>query len=162
MNINPDKIEKLITNKTTAIVPVHVFGTPCNVNKIQKIADKYKLKVVYDAAHAFGTEIANHQVISFMLADMATQIEAARFFCLKSAWLKDQHKPYGTASAMAKVHASETAMWVTTKAVQIHGGYGYVKEYHVERLMRDAKLTEIYEGTSEIQRIVISRSLLRD
>ena len=111
---------------------------------------------------AFGTEIANHQSISFMLADMATQIEAARFFCLKSAWLKDQHKPYGTASAMAKVHASETAMWVTTKAVQIHGGYGYVKEYHVERLMREAKLTEIYEGTSEIQRIVISRSLLRD
>lgn len=111
---------------------------------------------------AFGTEIANHQAISFMLADMATQIEAARFFCLKSAWLKDQHKPYGTASAMAKVHASETAMWVTTKAVQIHGGYGYVKEYHVERLMRDAKLTEIYEGTSEIQRIIISRSILRD
>lgn len=111
---------------------------------------------------AFGTEIANHQAISFMLADMATQTEAARYFCLKSAWLKDQGKAYGTASAMAKVHASETAMWVTTKAVQIHGGYGYVKEYHVERLMRDAKLTEIYEGTSEIQRIVISRALLKD
>ncbi|MCK4922871.1 MAG: acyl-CoA dehydrogenase [Bacteroidales bacterium] len=111
---------------------------------------------------AFGTEIANHQAISFMLADMATQTEAARYFCLKSAWLKDQGKAYGTSSAMAKVHTSETAMWVTTKAVQIHGGYGYVKEYHVERLMRDAKLTEIYEGTSEIQRIVISRALLKD
>lgn len=111
---------------------------------------------------AFGTEIANHQVIAFKLADMSTQIEAARYFCLKSAWLKDQHKSYSTASAMAKVYASEAAMWVTTQAVQIHGGYGYVKEYHVERMMRDAKLTEIYEGTSEIQRMVISRDLLRD
>lgn len=111
---------------------------------------------------AFGTEIANHQVIGFKLADMAMKIEAARNLCLKCAWEKDQGKPYGTLSAMAKVFASETAMWVTTEAVQIHGGYGYVKEYHVERLMRDAKLTEIYEGTSEIQRIVISRDLLKD
>ncbi len=111
---------------------------------------------------AFGTEIANHQAIGFMLADMATRIELARNLCLKTAWLKDQGKPYGTYSAMAKVVASETAMWVTTQAVQIFGGYGYVKEYHVERMMRDAKLTEIYEGTSEIQRIVVSRDLLRD
>ncbi len=111
---------------------------------------------------AFGTEIANHQVIAFKLADMAIRIEAARNLCLKTAWLHDQGKPIGTASAIAKVFASETAMWVTTEAVQIHGGYGYVKEYHVERLMRDAKLTEIYEGTSEIQRVVISRDLLKD
>ncbi len=111
---------------------------------------------------AFGTEIANHQAIGFKLADMATKIEATRNLCLKTAWLRDQGKPSSTESAMAKVFASETAMWVTTEAVQIHGGYGYVKEYHVERMMRDAKLTEIYEGTSEIQRIIISRSLLKD
>lgn len=91
---------------------------------------------------------------------MAVQIEAARHFCLKAAWLKDQGKPYGQASAMAKLYAADAAMNVTTEAVQIHGGYGYVKEYHVERLMRDAKLTQIYEGTSEIQKIVISRGLL--
>lgn len=107
----------------------------------------------------FGTEIINHQGIAFKLADMATEIEAARFLCLKAAWLKDTHKPYGNASAMAKLYAAETAMKVTTEAVQIHGGYGYVKEYHVERLMRDAKLTQIYEGTSEIQKIIISRAL---
>ncbi|MFC2115936.1 acyl-CoA dehydrogenase [Bacteroidota bacterium] len=111
---------------------------------------------------AFGTEIANHQAIAFKLADMALKIEATRNLCLKTAWLRDQGKPFSTSSAMAKVFASETAMWVTTEAVQIHGGYGYVKEYHVERLMRDAKLTEIYEGTSEIQRMIISRDLLRD
>ena len=110
---------------------------------------------------AFGTEISNHQAIAFKLADMATHIEAARFFCLKAAWLKDQGKPYGYASAMAKLFAADTAMWVTTEAVQIHGGYGYVKEYHVERLMREAKLTQIYEGTSEIQKIVISREILK-
>lgn len=110
---------------------------------------------------AFGTEISNHQAIAFKLADMATHIEAARFFCLKAAWLKDQGKPYGTASAMAKLFAADTAMWVTTEAVQIHGGYGYVREYHVERLMREAKLTQIYEGTSEIQKIVISREILK-
>jgi alkylation response protein AidB-like acyl-CoA dehydrogenase len=107
----------------------------------------------------FGTEIFNHQAIAFKLAEMHTRIEAARYFCLKSAWLKDQGKPYGTASAMAKYYAAETAMYVTTEAVQIHGGYGYVKEYHVERLMREAKLTQIYEGTSEIQLMIISRAI---
>ena len=111
---------------------------------------------------AFGTEICNHQAIAFKIAEMATRIEASRYFCLKSAWLKDQHLPYGTMSAMAKYYAAETAMYVTTEAVQIHGGYGYVKEYHVERLMREAKLTQIYEGTSEVQKIVISRALLKE
>lgn len=111
---------------------------------------------------AFGTEIINHQAIGFKLAEMHTRIEAARYFTLKSAWLKDQKKPYGTASAMAKYWAAETAMYVTTEAVQIHGGYGYVKEYHVERLMREAKLTQIYEGTSEIQQIIISRAIMND
>ena len=111
---------------------------------------------------AFGTEIANHQAIAFILADMAIKVEASRDLCLKAAWLKDQGKSYSTASAIAKVFASEAAMWVTTKAVQIHGGYGYAKEYHVERMMRDAKLTEIYEGTSEIMRIIISRDLIKD
>ena len=111
---------------------------------------------------AFGTEIANHQAIAFMLADMAIKVEASRDLCLKAAWLRDQGKSYSTASAVAKVFASEAAMWVTTQAVQIHGGYGYVKEYHVERMMRDAKLTEIYEGTSEIMRIIISRDLIKD
>ena len=109
---------------------------------------------------AFGKEIARHQAIQFKLADMATRIEAARLLCLKAAWEKDQHLDYTLSSSMAKVFASETAMWVTTEAVQVHGGYGYVKEYHVERLMRDAKITQIYEGTSEVQRIVISRAIL--
>ncbi len=123
----------------------------------------YELSLKYAKVRkAFGTEIANHQVIGFKLADMAMKIEVTRNLCLKTAWLRDQGKPSSTESAMAKVFASETAMWVTTEAVQIHGGYGYVKEYHVERMMRDAKLTEIYEGTSEIQRIIISRSLLKD
>jgi len=111
---------------------------------------------------AFGTEIANHQSVAFKLAEMHTRIEAARYFCLKAAWLKDQNQPYGTASAIAKYWAAETAMYVTTEAVQIHGGYGYVKEYHVERLMREAKLTQIYEGTSEIQKIIISRAILNE
>ena len=111
---------------------------------------------------AFGTEIANHQSVAFKLADMAVKIENARNLCLKAAWLKDQGKPYGYASAMAKYYSAEIAMEVTTQAVQIHGGYGYVKEYHVERLMREAKLTQIYEGTSEIQQIVISRQLLNE
>lgn len=111
---------------------------------------------------AFGTEICNHQSIAFKLADMATDIEISRLLCLKAAWLEDQGEPFGTASAMAKLYASEAAMRITTEAVQIFGGYGYCKEYHVERLMRDAKLTQIYEGTSEIQKIVISRDLLRD
>ncbi len=108
---------------------------------------------------AFGTEIINHQAIGFKLADMALKIEASRLLCLKAAWLKDSHQPYGLASSMAKLHASETAMWVANEAVQIHGGYGYVKEFHVERMLRDAKITQIYEGTSEVQRIVISRSI---
>jgi alkylation response protein AidB-like acyl-CoA dehydrogenase len=111
---------------------------------------------------AFGTEICNHQAIAFKLADMAVKVENARNLCLKSAWMKDQHLNYGIASAYAKQYAADIAMEVTTEAVQIHGGYGYVKEYHVERLMREAKLTQIYEGTSEVQKIVISRSLLKD
>lgn len=122
----------------------------------------YELALKYSKERkAFGKEIMHHQAIQFKLADMATQIEAARLLCLKAAALKDAHADYGMASAMAKVYASETAMWVTTEAVQIHGGYGFVKEYHVERLMRDAKITQIYEGTSEVQRIVISREVLK-
>ena len=109
---------------------------------------------------AFGKEISQHQAIQFKLADMATRIEASRLLCFKAALDKDHHRDYTLSSSMAKVFSSETAMWVTTEAVQVHGGYGYVKEYHVERLMRDAKITQIYEGTSEVQRIVISRSIL--
>ncbi len=121
----------------------------------------YELALAYSKERkAFGKTISQHQAIQFKLADMATRIEAARLLCLKAAWLKDNHLNYDEAGAMAKVFASETAMWVTTEAVQVHGGYGYVKEYHVERLMRDAKITQIYEGTSEVQRIVISRSVL--
>jgi len=110
---------------------------------------------------AFGKEIMHHQAIQFKLADMATKIEAARLLCLKAAWEKDNKLDYTLSSSMAKVFASETAMWTATEAVQIHGGYGFVKEYHVERMMRDAKITQIYEGTSEVQRIVISRSILK-
>ena len=110
---------------------------------------------------AFGTEIRNHQIIQFKIADMATRISAARLLCFRAAWEKDNGEDYTQSAAMAKVFASETAMWVTTEAVQIHGGYGYVKEYHVERMMRDAKITQIYEGTSEVQRIVISRGILK-
>jgi len=122
----------------------------------------YELALKYAKQRVtFGKEIAQHQVIQFKLADMATRIEAARLLCLKAAWEKDQGIPYDLSSSMAKVYASETAMWVTVEAVQIHGGYGFVKEYHVERLMRDAKITQIYEGTSEMQRIVISRSILK-
>jgi alkylation response protein AidB-like acyl-CoA dehydrogenase len=109
---------------------------------------------------SFGKEIGQHQAIAFKLAKMHAEMEAARMLVYKAAWLKDQHKDYSTASAIAKYYAAEAAMYVTTEAVQIHGGYGYVKDYHVERLMRDAKLTQIYEGTSEIQQIVISRALL--
>lgn len=124
-------------------------------------AGAYELAVEYSKVRkAFGTEISNHQIIQFKLADMATQIETARLLVYKAAWLKDQHKDYAVASATAKLFASEVAMRTTTEAVQIHGGYGYVKEYHVERLMRDAKITQIYEGTSEVQRIVISRGVL--
>ncbi len=110
---------------------------------------------------AFGKTIADLQAIQFKLADMATEIEAARLLCLKAAWLKDHGKSYTQAGSMAKLFASEVAMRTTVEAVQIHGGYGFVKEYHVERLMRDAKITQIYEGTSEIQRIVISREVLK-
>jgi alkylation response protein AidB-like acyl-CoA dehydrogenase len=110
---------------------------------------------------AFGTEIFNHQSVAFKLSDMAVKIENARNLCIKAAWLKDNGQPYGVASAMAKQYAADIAMEVTIEAVQIHGGYGYVKDYHVERLMRDAKLTQIYEGTSEVQKIVISRSLIK-
>lgn len=122
----------------------------------------YELALQYSKERkTFGKPISAHQAIQFKLADMATEIEAARMLCLKAAWLKDEGSPYGHASAMAKLYASDVAMRVTTEAVQIHGGYGFVKEYHVERLMRDAKITQIYEGTSEIQKIVISREVLR-
>ena len=122
----------------------------------------YELSLKYSKERkAFGKEIMHHQAIQFKLADMATRIECARLLCLKAAWEKDQHLDYTLSSSMAKVFASEAAMWATVEAVQIHGGYGYVKEYHVERLMRDAKITQIYEGTSEVQRIVISRSILK-
>ena len=122
----------------------------------------YELALAYSKQRkAFGKEIMHHQAIQFKLADMATRIEAARLLCMKAAWEKDQGLDYTLSSSMAKVAASETAMWVTTEAVQVHGGYGFVKEYHVERLMRDAKITQIYEGTSEVQRIVIGRSILK-
>ena len=122
----------------------------------------YELSKEYSKQRkSFGTEIRNHQAIAFKLADMATRVEAARLLCLKAAWEKDNNMEYGLSSSMAKVYASETAMWAATEAVQIHGGYGFVKEYHVERMMRDAKITQIYEGTSEVQRIVISRNILK-
>lgn len=125
-------------------------------------AGAYELALAYSKERkTFGKPICEHQAIQFKLADMATQIEAARLLVYRAAWLKDQGEDYAHASAMAKLYASEVAMSVTIEAVQIHGGYGYVKEYHVERLMRDAKITQIYEGTSEIQRIVISRKILR-
>ncbi|MEO5673502.1 MAG: acyl-CoA dehydrogenase [Chitinophagales bacterium] len=122
----------------------------------------YELALEYSKQRkAFGKEISQHQAIQFKLADMATEIEAARLLIMKAAWEKDQHLDYTLSGSIAKVFASEVAMKTTTEAVQIHGGYGYVKEYHVERLMRDAKITQIYEGTSEVQRIVISRSILK-
>jgi alkylation response protein AidB-like acyl-CoA dehydrogenase len=121
----------------------------------------YELALAYSKERkAFGKTINQHQIIQFKLADMATEIEAARLLCIKAAWMKDQHMNFDTASAMAKVFASKVAMETTVEAVQIHGGYGFVKEYHVERLMRDAKITQIYEGTTEVQKIVISRALL--
>jgi alkylation response protein AidB-like acyl-CoA dehydrogenase len=123
----------------------------------------YELALKYSKERkAFGTEICNHQAIAFKLADMATDIEAARLLVMKAAYIKDQKENYDMASAMAKLYASKVAMEHTVEAVQIHGGNGFVKEYHVERLMRDAKITQIYEGTSEIQKIVISRGVLRD
>ncbi|HEU0126566.1 acyl-CoA dehydrogenase [Flavobacterium sp.] len=121
----------------------------------------YELALKYSKERkAFGTEICNHQAIAFKLADMAVNIEAARHLCMKAAWDKDQHKNYDVSGAMAKLFASQVAMDTSVEAVQIHGGNGYVKEYHVERLMRDAKITQIYEGTSEIQKIVISRAVI--
>ena len=122
-----------------------------------ELAKKYSLE-----RKAFGTEISNHQAIAFKLADMHTQIEAARFLVYKAAWDKDNNLDYDLSGAMAKLYASQVAMDTSVEAVQIHGGNGFVKEYHVERFMRDAKITQIYEGTSEIQKIVISRSILRD
>jgi alkylation response protein AidB-like acyl-CoA dehydrogenase len=123
----------------------------------------YELALSYSKQRqAFGKEISRHQAIAFKLAEMATDIEAARLLVMKAAWDKDQGNNYDTSSAMAKLFASQVAMQHTLEAVQIHGGNGFVKEYHVERLMRDAKITQIYEGTSEIQKIVISRSILRD
>lgn len=124
-------------------------------------AGAYELALEYAKQRkAFGKPIAEHQAIAFKLADMATQIEAARLLVHKAAWLKDQGQSYTLAGSMAKLFASKVAMEVTVEAVQIHGGYGFVKEYHVERLMRDAKITQIYEGTSEIQKLVISRGIL--
>ena len=121
----------------------------------------YELSLKYSKERkAFGTEICNHQAIAFKLADMAVSIEAARHLCLKAAWDKDNHHNYDISGAMAKLFASQTAMDTAVEAVQIHGGNGYVREYHVERMMRDAKITQIYEGTSEIQKIVISRSII--
>ena len=125
-------------------------------------AGAYELSLKYSQERkAFGKQIFEHQAIQFKLAEMATKIEAARLLVYKAARLKDEHKDYVQAAAMAKLFASDVAMWATTEAVQIHGGYGYVKEFHVERLMRDAKITQIYEGTSEIQKLVIARELIR-
>jgi len=125
-------------------------------------AGAYELALAYSKERkAFGKAISKHQAIQFKLADMATEIEAARLLCLKAAYDKDQHLNYDISGSMAKLFCSEVAMQTTVEAVQVHGGYGFVKEYHVERLMRDAKITQIYEGTSEIQRIVIARSVLK-
>ncbi len=125
-------------------------------------AGAYELALKYSKERkAFGTEICNHQAIAFKLADMYTEIEAARMLVMKAAWDKDQGNNYDMSSAMAKLYASKVAMEQTVEAVQIHGGNGFVKEYHVERLMRDAKITQIYEGTSEIQKIVISRGVIK-
>ncbi|MHA4893649.1 acyl-CoA dehydrogenase [Pedobacter sp. PWIIR3] len=125
-------------------------------------AGAYELALAYSKDRkSFGKPISDHQAIAFKLADMATNIEAARLLVYKAAWLKDQGQPYTLAGSMAKLYASKVAMDVTVEAVQIHGGYGFVKEYHVERLMRDAKITQIYEGTSEIQKLVISRDILK-
>ncbi|MAQ47365.1 MAG: acyl-CoA dehydrogenase [Flavobacteriales bacterium] len=122
----------------------------------------YELSLNYAKERkAFGKEIFKHQAIAFKLADMATEIDCGRLLCIKAAWQKDNGLDYSQTGSMAKLYCAEKAMRITTEAVQIHGGYGFVKEYHVERLMRDAKITQIYEGTSEIQKIVISRSILK-
>ncbi|MFT7587801.1 MAG: alkylation response protein AidB-like acyl-CoA dehydrogenase [Limisphaerales bacterium] len=126
-------------------------------------AGAFELATAYaKEREAFGKPISQHQAIQFKLADMATEIEAARLLVYKAAWLKDSGEDYNMAGSMAKLFASEVAMKTTVEAVQVHGGYGFVKEYHVERLMRDAKITQIYEGTSEVQRIVIGRTVLKD
>ena len=123
----------------------------------------YEIALAYSKEReTFGKPICEHQMIQFKLSKMALDIEAARMLVLKAAWHKDEHMDYNTSGAMAKLLASQVAMETTVEAVQIHGGYGFVKEYHVERLMRDAKITQIYEGTSEIQNIVIARSILND
>jgi alkylation response protein AidB-like acyl-CoA dehydrogenase len=125
-------------------------------------AGAYELALAYSKERkSFGKAISQHQAIQFKLAEMHTRIEAARLLVYKAARVKDEGKNYVESAAMAKLYASEVAMWATTEAVQIHGGYGYVKEYHVERLMRDAKITQIYEGTSEIQKLVIAREILK-
>ncbi|MDG2450319.1 MAG: acyl-CoA dehydrogenase [Saprospiraceae bacterium] len=125
-------------------------------------AGAYELALEYSKQRVtFGKPINRHQAVGFKLADMATEIEAARMMVYRAAWMKDQGMPYATAAAMAKLYASEMAMKHTVEAVQVHGGYGFVREYHVERLMRDAKITQIYEGTSEIQKLVISRSVTK-
>lgn len=122
----------------------------------------YELALAYSKQRqSFGKPIHEHQAIQFKLAEMATRIQTARLLCYQAAWEKDHGLDYTTTAAMAKLHASDTAMWVTTEAVQVHGGYGFVKEFHVERLMRDAKITQIYEGTSEIQKMVIGRNITR-
>ena len=126
-------------------------------------AGAYEISLAYSKEReTFGKPICEHQIIQFKLSKMALDIEAARMLVLKAAWHKDEHMDYGTSGAMAKLMASQVAMETTVEAVQIHGGYGFVKEYHVERLMRDAKITQIYEGTSEIQNIIIARSILKD
>jgi alkylation response protein AidB-like acyl-CoA dehydrogenase len=125
-------------------------------------AGAFELSLKYSKERkTFGRPISEHQAIQFKLSEMAVKIEAARLLVYKAARMKDEGKDYIQAAAMAKLYASDVAMWVTTEAVQVHGGYGYVKEYHVERLMRDAKITQIYEGTSEIQKLVIARELLK-
>lgn len=122
----------------------------------------YELALKYSKERkTFGKEISQHQGISFKLADMATNIDASRLLCIQAAQLKDQGKDFVKAAAMAKLFASKTAMDTTIEAVQVHGGYGFVKEFHVERMMRDAKITQIYEGTSEIQKLVIAREILK-
>ena len=153
----PDAGQILVDGKPQAI------GGPRAAQALGIASGALELAAKYATQRkSFGKAIGEHQGVAFKLADMATKVEAARLLVLKSAWLKDQNLPYDKESAMAKLYASEVAMEVTTEAVQIHGGYGFVKEYHVERLMRDAKITQIYEGTSEIQRIVISRAVLNE
>jgi alkylation response protein AidB-like acyl-CoA dehydrogenase len=125
-------------------------------------AGAYELSVAYARERkSFGQPIGQHQMVQWMLADMATSIEAARMLTWRAAWLKDTGAVFGAAAAMAKLWASETAMKVTTDAIQVHGGYGFIKEYQVERYFRDAKITQIYEGTSQIQKLVIARRLSR-